>query len=156
MGRILNWYFLVVGGVLILDQAVKALVQQKMAEGMSIPILPGAFHLTYILNPGAAFGLFAEQRWLFILVAVLLVTGVAFLFRQLVQQPPMLRLGAALLVGGALGNLLDRIRIGRVVDFFDFRIWPIFNIADIAICVGVGLILLVTFREQGDLHAGQK
>lgn len=152
----MNWYFLVVGGILILDQAVKALVQQKMAEGMSIPILPGIFHLTYILNPGAAFGLFAEQRWLFILVAVLLVIGVAFLFKQLVQQPPMLRLGASLLVGGALGNLLDRIRIGRVIDFFDFRIWPIFNIADIAICVGVGLILLVTFREQGDLHAGQK
>ena len=156
MGSILNWYFLVVGGILILDQAIKALVQQKMTEGMSIPILPGIFHLTYILNPGAAFGLFAEQRWLFILVAVLLVIGVAFLFKQLVQQPPMLRLGASLLVGGALGNLLDRIRIGKVIDFFDFRIWPIFNIADIAICVGVGLILLVTFREQGDLHAGQK
>ncbi len=152
----MNWYFLVVGGILILDQAIKALVQQKMTEGMSIPILPGIFHLTYILNPGAAFGLFAEQRWLFILVAVLLVIGVAFLFKQLVQQPPMLRLGASLLVGGALGNLLDRIRIGKVIDFFDFRIWPIFNIADIAICVGVGLILLVTFREQGDLHAGQK
>lgn len=147
-------YFLIAGSVLLLDQLVKSVVQQKMQEGLSIPVLPGIFHITYILNPGAAFGLFEEQQWLFILVAVLLVAGVAVLFRQLLQQPPIMRLGAALLVGGALGNLIDRIRLGKVVDFLDFRIWPIFNVADIAICVGVGLILLAMFKEQGDTNAG--
>lgn len=139
--------------VLATDQATKFLVQRRMSEGMSIPVLPDVFHLTYILNPGAAFGLFADQQWLFILVAVLLIGGVGILFRQLVQQPPMLRFGAALLVGGAVGNLIDRIRLGKVVDFFDFRIWPIFNVADIAICVGVGLILLAMFKEQGEPDA---
>ena len=147
-------YFLIAGSVLLLDQLVKSVVQQKMQEGLSIPVLPGIFHITYILNPGAAFGLFEEQQWLFILVAVLLVAGVAVLFRQLLQQPPIMRLGAALLVGGALGNLIDRTRLGKVVDFLDFRIWPIFNVADIAICVGVGLILLAMFKEQGDTNAG--
>ena len=147
-------YFLIAGSVLLLDQFVKSVIQQKMQEGLSIPVLPGIFHITYILNPGAAFGLFEEQQWLFILVAVLLVLGVAVLFRQLLQQPPVMRFGAALLVGGALGNLMDRIRLGKVVDFLDFRIWPIFNVADIAICVGVGLILLAMFKEQGDTNAG--
>ena len=149
-------YFLIAGSVLLLDQLVKSVVQQKMQEGLSIPVLPGIFHITYILNPGAAFGLFEEQQWLFILVAVLLVAGVAVLFRQLLQQPPIMRLGAALLVGGALGNLIDRIRLGKVVDFLDFRIWPIFTVADIAICVGVGLILLAMFKEQGDMNGGDK
>ena len=114
-------YFLIAGSVLLLDQFVKSVIQQKMQEGLSIPVLPGIFHITYILNPGAAFGLFEEQQWLFILVAVLLVLGVAVLFRQLLQQPPVMRFGAALLVGGALGNLMDRIRLGKVVDFLDFR-----------------------------------
>ena len=149
-------YFLIAGSVLLLDQFVKSVIQQKMQEGLSIPVLPGIFHITYILNPGAAFGLFEEQQWLFILVAVLLVLGVAVLFRQLLQQPPVMRFGAALLVGGALGNLMDRIRLGKVVDFLDFRIWPIFNVADIAICVGVGLILLAMFKDQGDMNGGDK
>ena len=149
-------YFLIAGSALLLDQFVKSVIQQKMQEGLSIPVLPGIFHITYILNPGAAFGLFEEQQWLFILVAVLLVLGVAVLFRQLLQQPPVMRFGAALLVGGALGNLMDRIRLGKVVDFLDFRIWPIFNVADIAICVGVGLILLAMFKEQGDMNGGDK
>lgn len=149
-------YFMIAGSVLLLDQLVKFVVQHKMQEGLSIPVLPGIFHITYILNPGAAFGLFEEQQWLFILVAVLLVAGVAVLFRQLLQQPPVMRFGAALLVGGALGNLIDRMRLGKVVDFLDFRIWPIFNVADIAICVGVGFILLAMFKEQGDVNAGDK
>lgn len=149
-------YFLIASSVLLLDQFVKSVIQQKMQEGLSIPVLPGIFHITYILNPGAAFGLFEEQQWLFILVAVLLVIGVAVLFRQLLQQPPVMRLGAALLLGGALGNLIDRIRLGKVVDFLDFRIWPIFNVADIAICIGVGFILLAMFKEQGDVNAGDK
>ena len=146
----------VAGVVLALDQVTKFAVQQRMAEGMSIPVWPGVFHLTYIRNPGAAFGLLADQRWLFILVALLLIACVAFLFRQLIQQPPIMRFGAALLVGGAVGNLIDRIRLGKVVDFFDFRIWPIFNVADIAICVGVGLILLTMFRDQGESYAEKK
>ena len=141
--------FLTISFVLVTDQATKWLVQQHMTEGMSIPILLDIFHLTYILNPGAAFGLFAHQQWLLILVAVLLIASVGVLFRQIQEQPATLRFGAALLVGGAVGNLIDRIRFGKVVDFFDFRIWPIFNVADIAICVGVGLILLAMFKEQG-------
>ncbi len=137
--------------VLVADQATKFIVQHRMSEGMSIPVVPEFFHLTYILNPGAAFGLFVDQQWLFILVALLLIGCVVCLSRELSKQPPLLRYGAALLVGGAIGNLIDRVRLGKVVDFFDFRIWPIFNVADIAICVGVGLILLAMFKDQGEV-----
>ena len=111
--------------VLILDQLTKYYVVSNFYLGESVPVIENIFHWTYILNPGAAFGMLEGSRWLFVIIA----------------GGWKLQYGAALFGGGAIGNLLDRMRTGLVVDFFDFRIWPIFNVADIAICVGVGLIL---------------
>ena len=102
--------------IVVLDQVVKFLVAHEMFPGMSIPVIQDVFHITFVLNPGAAFGILAHQRSFFIV-------------------------GTALLLGGALGNLIDRVRFGHVIDFFDFRIWPVFNIADIAIVVGVAAII---------------
>ena len=109
--------------VIILDRVTKILVQSHLAEGESIPVVPGVMSLTYILNPGAAFGMLEHQRLFFILMTV------------------AVQLGAAFFLGGAVGNLIDRIETGFVIDFFDFYFWPIFNVADIFICVGVGLIV---------------
>lgn len=126
---------------IVLDQLTKYIVVERMFEGESIPIIENIFHLTYILNPGAAFGMMPHNRMFFILMAVLVLTGIWYLRKDIMESPLFVRLGTALFAGGAIGNLIDRSRQGLVIDFFDFRIWPIFNVADIAICVGVGLII---------------
>lgn len=127
--------------VVLLDQLTKNIVVKMMTEGQSIPIIHDVFHLTYILNPGAAFGMFAYSRTFFICVALLVLVIVWWFRSEILVEPLCVRVGTALFVGGAVGNLIDRAENGMVVDFFDFRFWPIFNVADIAICVGVGLII---------------
>lgn len=129
------------GIVTLMDQATKWWVQLTMAEGESIPVIDGIFHFTYVLNPGAAFGILENQTWFFILIALFLLLGITYIFPQIPDEQSVLRWGTGLLSGGAVGNLVDRIRLGQVVDFFDFRIWPVFNVADIAIVCGVGLMM---------------
>ncbi|MGL5205898.1 MAG: signal peptidase II, partial [Acidaminococcaceae bacterium] len=113
-----------------------------------IPIVDGIFHLTFILNPGAAFGILENNRWFFVITAVSVLLFLFYYRRIIMAEPKVVQVGTALFAGGAMGNLLDRIRTGLVVDFFDFRIWPIFNMADIAICLGVGLILWSTIKTE--------
>lgn len=134
--------------ICVLDQAVKWFVQTSMTLGESIPLIPHVFHLTYIINPGAAFGILADQRWFFLaIVGVLFI--LFFIYRNRIPKRPVyFPVAVGMLLGGALGNGIDRVRIEGVVDFFDFRIWPIFNVADIAICVGVGLIVFYFWRQD--------
>lgn len=134
--------------LVIIDQLSKYLTVENMIEGASIPIIPGVFHFTFIYNRGAAFGLLENQQWIFILVAVALIAVVFFFRKDIAAADKYTRYGTALLIGGAIGNLIDRIRINMVVDYFDFIIWPIFNIADIAICVGVSLIIWGTWKSN--------
>ncbi len=138
--------------VVILDQWSKYYVQTQMSLGMSIPVIPEIFHLTYILNPGAAFGILENQRFFFVIIAVAMIAIVIYLYPRLPSKPLLLRLGIGLMAGGAVGNVIDRIKTGYVVDFFDFRIWPIFNIADIAIVIGVSCIVytLIFTEEKKD------
>ena len=134
--------------VTILDQLVKWIVVTHMEWGESIPLIPNVFHLTYILNPGAAFGILAYQRWFFLLI-VLILFGAFFAFRKRIPKEPVYFPAAiGMLLGGALGNAIDRVRLSGVVDFFDFRIWPIFHVADIFICVGVALIVFYFWRHD--------
>lgn len=127
--------------VIILDQLTKYYVVSHFYLGESVPVIENVFHWTYILNPGAAFGMLEGSRWFFVVIAVLVLGGLWYMRDEIAKGGWMTRLGAALFGGGAIGNLIDRTRSGLVIDFFDFRIWPIFNVADIAICVGVALIL---------------
>jgi signal peptidase II len=140
-------FYFIIAIVLLLDQGSKAAVQMLMYQGESIPIVKKVFHLTYILNPGAAFGFLAHQTNLFIIVTLVLVLGVLLFYRRLPLERAFLRYGLALIVGGALGNLVDRLRFGRVVDFLDFRIWPVFNLADSAIVIGACLLILEFLRD---------
>ncbi len=139
------------------DQATKSMVEHSIPEHAVIPILPSCFNLTHIKNAGAAFGLFSDSSspWktaiLILVSATLLATVITIIWknRQLEWEAGV---GLALVSGGALSNLVDRIRAGRVVDFLDvyFRSyhWPAFNLADSAIVVGAGfLILQVVFSE---------
>ena len=140
-------YFFVIG-IILLDQISKFMIEHTMELGASIPIIKGVFHLTYILNPGAAFGILENNRWFFVITAVS-VLAVLFYYRHaIISEPRLVQIGIALFAGGAFGNLIDRIRTGLVIDFFDLRIWPIFNVADIAICLGVGLILWSTIKTE--------
>ena len=133
----------------IADQLLKKLFSGTMQLGESIPVLPGIFHLTYIQNPGAAFGLFENQTLFFIAIAAFLLAFLAFAYKVLAAQGIWVRYGMSLLAGGAVGNLLDRVRLGAVIDYLDFRIWPIFNLADIGICLGATLIVWGLLREEG-------
>lgn len=135
------WLFVLPLAVVILDQFSKYIVVENMALGESIPIIEEVFHLTYILNPGAAFGMFAHNRLFFIAIAVIVIGIFIWARREILASPWEVKAGCGLFLGGAIGNLIDRARQGLVIDFFDFRIWPVFNIADIAICIGVGLII---------------
>lgn len=135
------WLFVLPLAVVILDQFFKYIVVENMALGESIPIIEEVFHLTYILNPGAAFGMFAHNRLFFIAIAIVVIGIIIWARREILASPWEVKAGCGLFLGGAIGNLIDRARQGLVIDFFDFRIWPVFNIADIAICIGVGLII---------------
>lgn len=135
------WLFVLPLAVVILDQFSKYIVVENMALGESIPIIEEVFHLTYILNPGAAFGMFAHNRLFFIAIAVVVIGIIIWARREILASPWEVKAGCGLFLGGAIGNLIDRARQGLVIDFFDFRIWPVFNIADIVICIGVGLII---------------
>lgn len=134
--------------VMFLDLVTKYYIVKTMSEGMSIPVIDGIFHITYILNAGAAFGMLENQRMVFIAVALLLSVFFVGYFKSILKEPLLFQLGVGLLMGGALGNLIDRIRLGKVIDFLDFRIWPVFNVADIAICVGAGLILWEVLHKK--------
>lgn len=135
-------YFLLVALlVIIFDQLTKYYVVSNFYLGESVPVIENIFHWTYILNPGAAFGMFEGSRWFFVVIAIGVLVGIWYMKDEINEGGWIMQYGAALFGGGAIGNLIDRARSGLVIDFFDFRIWPVFNVADIAICVGVAMIL---------------
>ena len=131
--------------IIVLDQLIKYLVVNNMFLGESIPVIPHLLHLTYILNSGAAFGILENQRLFFIFIAVILIFAIVYFYSKIFQ------LGIAMLFSGAIGNMIDRIFIGKVVDYIDFRIWPIFNLADIAIVCGCIIIIyeLLFITDKG-------
>lgn len=142
--------------VLALDQAAKALVSSHMVAGGSIPILPGFLQLTLVRNSGMAFGLLSAATIPYkpVLVTLLSVAALGAVAAYALSSPASERLtqfALAFILGGAAGNIIDRIRLGYVVDFIDVFYkdthWPMFNVADSAICIGVGLLLLDTLRR---------
>jgi signal peptidase II len=137
---------------LLLDQASKLAVDGSMQLFESIPLLP-YFNLTYVHNTGAAFSFLSDaggwQRWLFAGLAVVMSSIIGLWLARLKQHETLMAVALALVLGGAIGNLIDRVAYGYVIDFLDVYYqdwhWPAFNIADSAICVGVALMLLESF-----------
>lgn len=127
--------------VLAADQASKALVVATLRGRPPIHLLGGAVLLTYDENRGAAFSILQAGGYLFQAVAIAVAIAILVLYPRIEGRSPAARIGNALLLGGALGNLADRIRQGYVVDFIDLRWWPVFNLADSAIVIGVLLLL---------------
>ena len=138
------------------DQWLKWLVQTRMTPGETIPLLP-FLYVTYVRNTGAAFGLLRGAGPLLILVSVAVILVLASSLRRDASSAATdgpsrcQRYGMMLILGGAAGNLMDRVRLGYVVDFVDLRVWPVFNLADSAITVGIGLLLwgMVWKQEAG-------
>lgn len=136
-------------GVWGIDRYLKFLVQTYFIPGETLKIVPKIFHLTYVLNPGAAFGLMAGQTWIFVVTAVLVVGGVIYGQYRISRRERLTRLAMGIIGGGALGNLYDRLVIGRVVDYLDFQIWPyVFNFADSMIVIGVGFLMIAIYRDE--------
>ncbi|MCK8825329.1 signal peptidase II [Fuchsiella alkaliacetigena] len=131
--------------ILILDQLTKLIITNILQLHQSLPIVEGIFHLTYVRNHGAAFGILPHQRIFFILITLVLMAVLIFFYNRVKEQGLLINISLGLIFGGAVGNLIDRVRWGYVIDFFDFRIWPVFNIADSAIVIGVGLFFYWAF-----------
>ncbi len=136
---------------LVADQVVKLMVRTNMTEGQSIPVIENIFHITYIENPGAAFGILANQRVLFLVMTAFIVGIMLYLYFSLGNKKSLTAVSLGIVVSGAIGNFIDRFMQGTVTDFLDFRIWPIFNIADICICVGLALICYLVIIKGEDL-----
>lgn len=143
--------------VIILDQATKLWITQFMSLYQSIPIFP-FFNFTLLYNEGAAFSFLANaggwQRWLFVALTTI-ITSILLIWLNSLEQPQRLvRVSLTLIIGGAIGNLIDRIAYGYVIDFIDVYYnqwhWPAFNIADSAISIGVTLLLLDMMRQSSD------
>ncbi|MDY0340444.1 MAG: signal peptidase II [Coriobacteriia bacterium] len=147
-----EWLLLVIiAGVVAVDQGSKALVRQQMAVLESVPVIDGMLWLTHIENNGAAFSILRGQQWLLIATAVMMLAVVAYVVLHIRPTGPWVRVALAFVSGGAIGNLIDRVVSGAVTDFLDLGWFPIFNIADIALDVGV-VILVVLLLFKGD-HA---
>lgn len=141
--------------ILILDQATKLYVDKHFLLYESVTVLENFFNITYVRNQGAAFGILADSAFrlpFFITVATLAALGILWYLKTLRDDQKLLHFALSLVFSGALGNLIDRIRLGAVIDFIDVHWyqhhWPTFNIADSAICVGVALLLVDMWREE--------
>lgn len=141
--------FVLLALILAADQLTKYAISANFLPGESLPVVPHIFHITYVLNPGAAFGMLPQARWFFVLAAAALFIAFMAYHRQLKRQPAAFYYGCVAMLAGAVGNLIDRIHQGLVIDFFDFRIWPVFNVADVAIVLGVaGMVFAILFRMK--------
>jgi signal peptidase II len=155
-------YLLASLAVLFLDQWTKGLITRTFDVHQSSTVVANFFDVTYVRNSGAAFGLFASvdsslKAVILNTVAVLVFLVVSGYALRTSHKSVRLQTGFALILGGAVGNLLDRVRFGYVVDFLDFSIaghhWPAFNVADSAICIGVGLLFLDMLRSEEERPA---
>jgi len=140
-----------------LDLATKQWVLQNMALGSHIPVINGFFNLVHIHNRGAAFGLLSSWSLDFVRIFFICTTGivllvVGYLWWRLAEEERVATLGYSMIMAGALGNLVDRVRFGEVVDFLDFYWgryhWPAFNVADSLVCLGAGVLAWVILREE--------
>lgn len=149
-------YFLIIAAVIAADQATKGLVLQSFRLYDSQEVIPGFFNLVYVQNTGAAFSMLADvdspwRHYFFLGIGTIALVGLTIAHFKLRKDHRLYSVALALIAGGAAGNLVDRVRLGAVVDFLDFYVgryhWPAFNVADSAICLGAALFLIINVLE---------
>jgi signal peptidase II len=145
---------------IIIDQVTKSIVDRSMRLYDSIPIIDGFFNLTYVRNKGAAFSFLSHASWrlpFFICVSIVAAIVLLIAFRKLRDDQRLAQLSLAMIFSGAVGNLIDRLRLGEVIDFLDAywrtHHWPAFNVADSLICVGVFLLAIDMLLEEKRVKA---
>jgi len=139
--------FLVSFLILILDQLIKFVIIKKIPLNSSISVIPKIFSLSHIHNYGAAFGIFQNSSQLLLWFSIIIVGIILYIYDRIPKEK-IVQILVALVLGGTLGNLIDRIRFGYVIDFLNFKIWPAFNLADSAITIGIiGLIIYLMKKE---------
>jgi signal peptidase II len=150
-------YYLTAALAIILDQLTKFWILQTFELYESREIIPGLFNLVYVTNTGAAFSMLADvdspwRHYFFVVVGLIACAGLTLYYHRFGNRRRVYAIALGLIAGGALGNLIDRLRFGAVVDFLDFHLaghhWPAFNVADSAICVGAALFLIVSMIEE--------
>jgi signal peptidase II len=140
--------------IALLDQVTKHIIKTSFNPGEHISVVAGFFDVVYIQNPGAAWGMLSGFNGWLILISVAMVIALIVFRRHFITDSPVHRIVMGLMIGGVIGNLVDRVKWGRVVDFLDFH-WnvhhfPAFNVADSSICIGVGLYIISQLFNTGD------
>ena len=135
------------------DQAAKIAAVHLLADHQPYPVAGRWLYLTLARNPGGAFGILPQAAVYLTAASAILAVAILLYARVAVAHSALLTAAVAMLLGGAIGNLMDRLRLGHVVDFIDLRVWPIFNVADIAITAGVGLIVLAALLPARESKA---
>lgn len=138
--------------ITLIDQASKWIASQTLDYGQSVSVIPRFFHLTLVHNTGGAFGLFAHKTSFFVLFSIVAIVFLLGFYRSYASQSSWIVWPVGLVLGGAFGNLIDRVRLGYVVDFLDFFVkeshWPAFNLADSSICVGLGFLIFIIGKHK--------
>ncbi|MBI2208056.1 signal peptidase II [Candidatus Woesearchaeota archaeon] len=128
--------------IVIIDQIAKFLIKTNFQLNQTLPIINNIFHLTYIHNFGAGFGILQQQRWILVFISIIVIGFIFYYLDRINKKERLLQLLVGFVLGGTIGNLTDRLIYGYVIDFLDFRIWPVFNFADSFVSIGViGLII---------------
>lgn len=143
--------------IVILDQLSKNLIVHEYSLGISSPIIHNALHITLLRNTGGAFGIMRSLPLMLLVVSAIAAVVIVVILKNKASIPKIVGIALAFQLGGALGNLIDRIRLGYVVDFIDLIIWPIFNVADIAITIGVLILAYhLIFHSHAENPAPKK
>ena len=147
-------YVILVAALVLLDQAVKFLVRANIEPLGSVPFLPHIMELTFVKNTGAAFSLFSEHTWLLSLISAVVAAAIAVLLVKKVVAHPLGRIPLAMVLAGAVGNLIDRVALGYVTDMFQttFIDFAVFNVADSCLTVGVVLLVIYVLFFYDKLH----
>lgn len=140
-----SWFVIVL--LVAADQLSKLTIRLTCHPAQTVPLIPSVLHLTYVQNTGMAFGLFQGALGWLVLCSISVSIWLVLELRRRQARPWPLQWGLMLVLSGAIGNLIDRVWLGYVVDFIDLRVWPVFNLADSAITVGVGLLLWQAFQK---------
>ena len=143
-----NYLIVLIPAIIIIltDQISKFIIRYSMELNSSIPLIKNFLHMTYVTNTGSAFGLFKDKNILFIILSLIVAAVILYYINKINARKELITLG--IILGGTIGNLVDRIILGHVTDFIDFRIWPVFNIADSAITIGVLTLVFYLWNEK--------